>query len=147
MASKCRAGLRRVSGAGGRCVRLLAGHGGALQNGDPPCCRRVQLHRCTTCQSGGVQRSIRFEHETLRAIGGKYGKSAAQVILRWHIQRGVTAIPKSVHKERIEENINIFDFTLSAEDMDAIAALDTNGTTMRKPIKHPNIHNFGRNLK
>lgn len=66
-----------------------------------------------------------FENETLKAIGAKYGKTVAQVILRWHVQRGVVAIPKSVHKERIEENFNIWDFQLAQEDMDAIAALDT----------------------
>ena len=78
-----------------------------------------------------------FENEILVSIAGKYGKSVAQVILRWHLQRGVAAIPKSVHKERIEENINIFDFTLSAEDMTAIAALDTGaglyGDTFNSP--------------
>lgn len=65
-----------------------------------------------------------FQNETLAAIGKKYGKTVAQVILRWHIQRGVVIIPKSVHKERIQENINIWDFELSAEDMDKIAAMD-----------------------
>lgn len=66
-----------------------------------------------------------FHNETLTAIGAKYGKSVAQVILRWHIQRGVVIIPKSVHRERIEENINIWDFELSQEDMEAIANMDT----------------------
>ena len=61
----------------------------------------------------------------LQSIGGKYGKSVAQVILRWLTQRGVIAIPKSVRKERIAENMNIFDFQLSAEDMAAIATLDS----------------------
>jgi diketogulonate reductase-like aldo/keto reductase len=65
-----------------------------------------------------------LKNEKLAAIGAKYGKSAAQAVLRWHIQRGVAAIPKSVHKERIIENINIFDFSLSDEDMAAIAELD-----------------------
>lgn len=65
-----------------------------------------------------------FQNELLAGIGAKYGKSVAQVILRWHIQRGVVAIPKSVHKERIEENINVFDFQLSDEDMTAISAMD-----------------------
>ena len=78
-----------------------------------------------------------FENEILVSIAGKYGKSVSQVILRWHLQRGVAAIPKSVHKKRIEENINIFDFTLSAEDMTAIAALDTGaglyGSTFNSP--------------
>lgn len=65
-----------------------------------------------------------FQNETLAGIGAKYGKSVAQVILRWHIQRGVVIIPKSVHKERIEENLNIWDFELSAEDMDVISRMD-----------------------
>ncbi len=66
-----------------------------------------------------------FHNELLQSIAGKYNKSIAQVILRWLTQRGVVAIPKSVRKERMEENINIFDFELSAEDMDAIKTLDT----------------------
>jgi diketogulonate reductase-like aldo/keto reductase len=66
-----------------------------------------------------------FKNELLLSIAGKYKKSIAQVILRWLTQRKVVAIPKSVRKERIEENFNIFDFELSAEDMDAIVALDT----------------------
>ena len=64
-----------------------------------------------------------FTHPVLTAIGQKYGKSAAQVALRWNVQRGVTVIPKSVHKERMEQ-INIWDFTLSGEDMAEIAKLD-----------------------
>jgi 2,5-diketo-D-gluconate reductase A len=67
-----------------------------------------------------------FQNELLRSVGSKYGKSVAQVILRWLIQRNVIVIPKSVRKERIEENFNVFDFELSAEDMEAIATLDTN---------------------
>ncbi len=67
-----------------------------------------------------------FQNELLRSIGGKYGKSVAQVILRWLVQRGVVVIPKSVRKERIAENFNIFDFELSPEDMNQIVALDTN---------------------
>lgn len=66
-----------------------------------------------------------FKNELLASIGKKYNKSIAQVILRWLTQRGVVAIPKSVRKERIIENFNIFDFELSADDMAAIAALDT----------------------
>ena len=65
-----------------------------------------------------------FTHPVLTQIGEKYGKTAAQVALRWNTQRGVVIIPKSVHKERMEENLNIWDFTLSEEDMNAIAALD-----------------------
>ncbi|MFH6959155.1 aldo/keto reductase [Flavobacterium aquidurense] len=69
-----------------------------------------------------------FENEILIAIAQKYNKSTAQVILRWLTQRGVVAIPKSVRKERMAENINIFDFELSIEDMTAIQTLDTNAS-------------------
>ena len=65
-----------------------------------------------------------FTHPVLTKIGEKYGKSAAQVALRWNVQRGVTVIPKSVHKERMEQNLDIWDFTLSDEDMTEIAKLD-----------------------
>lgn len=66
-----------------------------------------------------------FQNELLRKIGNKYHKSIAQVVLRWLIQRGVIAIPKSVRKERMKENFNIFDFELSTEDMKIIKTLDT----------------------
>lgn len=66
-----------------------------------------------------------FTNPVLAEIGSKYGKSVAQVALRWLIQRGVVIIPKSTHIERMRQNLDIFDFTLSDEDMAAIAALDT----------------------
>jgi diketogulonate reductase-like aldo/keto reductase len=66
-----------------------------------------------------------FKNELLLSIAAKYGKSIAQVVLRWLTQRGVVAIPKSVHKERIVENVDICDFELSPADMDAITSLDT----------------------
>jgi 2,5-diketo-D-gluconate reductase A len=69
-----------------------------------------------------------FHNELLASIGKKYNKSIAQVVVRWLTQRGIVAIPKSVRKERIEENFNIFDFELSNEDMEAIKTLDTNST-------------------
>ncbi len=65
-----------------------------------------------------------FTHPVLAGIGSKYGKSAAQVALRWNVQRGVVVIPKSVHKDRMEQNLDIWDFTLSDEDMAEIAAMD-----------------------
>lgn len=66
-----------------------------------------------------------FHNEILSGIGAKYNKSVAQVILRWLTQRNIIAIPKSVRRERMEENFSIFDFELSQEDMQHIAALDT----------------------
>ena len=65
-----------------------------------------------------------FSNETLRSIGDKYGKSVAQTALRYLIQRGVIVIPKSVRKERMEQNIDVFDFALSGEDMQRIGQLD-----------------------
>lgn len=66
-----------------------------------------------------------FNNEVLVSIAEKYQKSVAQVVLRWLTQRGVIAIPKSTHKERIIENFNIFDFELNQEDLETIAKLDT----------------------
>ena len=66
-----------------------------------------------------------FHNETLAAIGAKYGKSVAQMVLRWQLQRGIVCIPKSTKRERMAQNFDVFDFTLSQEDMAAIAALDT----------------------
>lgn len=65
-----------------------------------------------------------FAHPVLSEIGAKYGKSAAQVALRWNTQRGVVIIPKSTHRARMEENLNIWDFELSEEDMEAVGKLD-----------------------
>lgn len=64
------------------------------------------------------------KNETLAAIGAKYGKTAAQVALRWLTQRGIVAIPKSVHVERMQQNFDIFDFTLTAEEMAQVATLN-----------------------
>ena len=73
----------------------------------------------------GGQSHLLLDNPVLKAIGEKYGKSAAQVIIRWHMQIGHVVIPKSVHKERIIENADVFDFALTDEDMSAIAGLDT----------------------
>ena len=70
-----------------------------------------------------------FHNEVLLSIAQQHNKTVAQVILSWLIQRGVIAIPKSVHKERMEENFNIFDFELNTEDMEAIKAQDTKASS------------------
>ena len=72
----------------------------------------------------GEGRGGLFTDPVLAKIGAKYGKTVAQVILRWHLQRGIVVIPKSTHIERMEENFNVFDFALTDEDMQEIAALD-----------------------
>lgn len=74
----------------------------------------------------GEGRKDTFDNPVLLKISEKYGKTAAQVMLRWNIQRGVVVIPKSVHIERMQENFDVFDFALSEEDMTAISALDKN---------------------
>ena len=73
----------------------------------------------------GEGRGNTFENEVVKAIGDKYGKTAAQVMLRWNLQRGVVVIPKSTHYERMVENINVFDFELTNEEMNTLAGLDT----------------------
>lgn len=73
----------------------------------------------------GEGRGNMFSNPILQEIGDKYNKTVAQVILRWQLQRGIVVIPKSTHKERMAQNLDVFDFTLTSEDMQAIAALDT----------------------
>ncbi|MCM1321930.1 MAG: aldo/keto reductase [Bacteroides sp.] len=73
----------------------------------------------------GEGRGGTFENPVVGEIGRKYGKSAAQVMLRWNIQNGVVVIPKSTHIERMKENLAVFDFSLSSDDMEKIDALDT----------------------
>lgn len=73
----------------------------------------------------GEGRCGMFENPVLAKIGAKYGRTVAQVILRWHLQQGTVVIPKSTHIERMQENFNVFDFSLSDEDMAAVSALDT----------------------
>lgn len=68
----------------------------------------------------------KLNNKTIKEIANKYNKTDAQILLRWSLQHGCVAIPKSVHKERIEENINIFDFELSAEDMEKLDSLNEN---------------------
>lgn len=73
----------------------------------------------------GEGRGNMFTNPVLQKLGDKYNKTVAQVILRWQLQRGIVVIPKSTHKERMAQNLDLFDFTLTNEDMQAIASLDT----------------------
>ena len=82
----------------------------------------VQMQSWATFAEG---RGDLFHNAVLTKIGEKYGKSVAQVVLRWQIQRGIVCIPKSTKRERMEQNFAVFDFALTDEDMAAIAALDT----------------------
>lgn len=92
----------------------------------------------------GEGRGGMFEETVLKEIGLKYGKTPAQVILRWHLQRGIIVIPKSTHRERMEENINVFDFELSQEDMDKIAVLDKKQSSFFSHTDPGMIEWFGR---
>ena len=65
-----------------------------------------------------------FHHRTLAKIADKQGRTTAQVILRWHLQRGIPTIPKTVHTARMAENLDIFDFELTAQEMERIAGMD-----------------------
>jgi 2,5-diketo-D-gluconate reductase A len=98
-----------------------------------PFCQQIETQRLL--RENGVQieawapfaegRNDMFQNEVLRSVAGRHRKTVAQIILRWLTQRGVVAIPKSVHKERIAENFDVFDVELSQDDLTAIAALDT----------------------
>lgn len=111
-------------------------------NAVPPAVNQVevnpfnqQLHAAPWMQSRGIQpeawapfaegKNGLFQHPVLSAIGEKHGKSVGQVVLRWLFQRGIVSLAKSVRKERMAENINILDFTLTDAEMTQIAALDT----------------------
>lgn len=72
----------------------------------------------------GEGRGGLFENPVLAQLAEKYNKTTAQIILRWHIQRGIVVIPKSTHKARMEENLQVFDFVMEPEDMNRISALD-----------------------
>lgn len=86
-------------------------------------------HSIVTQAWSPLARGKILEEAMLEAMAIKHGKSVAQIVLRWHIQRGVAVIPKSNSKDRIVENMNVFDFELSAEDVDAITGLNTNFRT------------------
>ena len=112
-----------------------------------PAVNQIEVHPYTpqtdairTMQELGIQaeawgplaegRNGLFTDDILIGIGRKYNKSAAQVVLRWHLQHGIVAIPKSVHRQRMEENFNIEDFMLTPEDMAAIASMNTGYNTI-----------------
>ncbi|KAB8288544.1 aldo/keto reductase [Bifidobacterium avesanii] len=86
---------------------------------------------------GGTGGSL-LDNPTVAAVAAKYGKSPAQAIIRWHLQRGVVVIPKSIHAERIRQNFDVFDFTLSDDDMHALSNLGIN----RRQGSDPDNFNF-----
>lgn len=107
-----------------------------------PCINQIEIHPFTQQKKSfnvmnkhGVQAEAwapfaeglkgLFHNDVLSNIGHKYGKTVAQVVLKWHIQRGVIVITKSVHEERIEENFNIWDFSLTAQELELIEQMDT----------------------
>jgi hypothetical protein len=109
-----------------RCLAVLS-PAGLPQRGRRPGNRRLMRKRGVQIESWGPfaeGRNNLFTDPTLTAIGEAHGKSVAQVVLRWLIQREVVAIPKSVRKDRIDENIDVFDFELTQDEMSAIAAMD-----------------------
>lgn len=93
----------------------------------------------------GEGRKGLFTNEILVNIGKKYNKTSAQVMLRWNLERGVVILPKSTHKERMIENLNIFDFELSTEDKEVIKKLDTNSSSFFE-FEDPNTPVFFANL-
>ena len=84
-----------------------------------------------------------FRHPLLSSIAARHGKSVAQVVLRWLNQRGVVVIPKTVRRERMAENLALFDFSLSAEEMQAIAALDTGRSPIYDDTDLPTVRGIG----
>ena len=94
------------------------------QTGIEPILSETQTKMMAWYPLGGQGTSDIIQSELLAGIGQKYGKTAAQVALRWLTQRGIVAIPKSSHKERMAQNIDIFDFTLTADEMAQIATMN-----------------------
>ena len=81
-----------------------------------------------------------FNNPVIKGIAEQYGKTTAQVVLRWNIQRGVSVIPKSVHRNRMEENMAVWDFELSSSDMEQIAALDLGHPQMLDTRRPSEVH-------
>jgi diketogulonate reductase-like aldo/keto reductase len=82
----------------------------------------ARIRRCRSGRGGGKST---LQDPAILAIAGTYGRTAAQVMLRWHLQRGRSVIPKSVRPERIRENFDVLGFDLTADELDALDALDT----------------------
>lgn len=91
------------------------------------------------------------DSDVLKGIAEKYHKSPAQIALRWNVERGVIIIPKSVHEERIRQNIDIWDFSLTKDEVQAISTLDTNGiatsTRRNDPDQVRLVFSMGRSSK
>mgnify|MGYP000287891325 FL=1 len=85
-----------------------------------------------------------FRNPLIQKIGGKYGKTVGQVMLRWLLQRDIVAIPKSVRKERMQENFDVFDFELTSEDMEALRTLDTGKSTIYDEMDPHVAMNIGK---
>ncbi|MFX3623885.1 MAG: aldo/keto reductase [Ectobacillus sp.] len=100
-------------------------------------CRQhnIQIEAWSPLMQGGEI----FENETIKALAEKYGKTPAQIILRWDIQSGIVTIPKSVTPSRIRENADIFDFTISDEDMKKIDAMNENKRVGTNPEKYDTL--------
>lgn len=85
-----------------------------------------------------------LDEEILKDLAKKYGKSPAQIALRWNIERGTMVIPKSVHKSRVKENISVFDFEISPEDMELIKKLDQDKSYSNRPGDQAWLDEIGR---
>lgn len=95
----------------------------------------------------GEGRGGLFTNPTLTAIGNQYAKTPAQVMLRWLIQRGIVVIPKSTHYERMVQNLDVFDFKLSEDDMEQMKALDTNTSSFFNHEEASTVERFAQMLK
>ncbi len=101
-------------------------------------CASNNIHVESWSPIGGSRGNL-LQEESLASIAKQYGKSPAQVVIRWHIQNNLIVIPKSVHKERIEQNIDVFDFELNSDDMQVINELE-NGTRQGPDPATMNMH-------
>jgi diketogulonate reductase-like aldo/keto reductase len=134
-----------------------------LHNEIPPAVNQIETHpfnqqleAAQILKDNGIQQEAwapfaeglnnLFKNETLLKIAEKHSKSVAQVVLRWLLQRGISAIPKSVHKERIAENFDVFGFELDASDIETITTLDT-GNSLFYSVRDPNIVRGFNNIK